>query len=86
MAPCYSLLIEEKTVGRRTVVFLLIVAVLVLGSIAGYSLLPKKYKLSEYMTQTFVFWNDGEDFVFVTVNTNGRASNVIQEKLETGKY
>ena len=72
--------------SRKTAIFLVAVAVLVLGSIAGYSLLPKKYKLSEYMTQTLVFWNDEEAFVFVTVNTNGRAGNVVQEKLATMKY
>jgi hypothetical protein len=60
--------------------------VVVASAIAGYSLLPKRYMVSEHLSQTVVFWNQDEAFLFLTVNTTGRATNIVQERLARTKY
>jgi hypothetical protein len=51
-----------------------------------FSLLPKRYKVAERLTQTVIFWSDQEAFLFFDVNITGQSSNIVQEKLAAMKY
>jgi hypothetical protein len=72
-------------VNRRTAVIVLACVVLVAGAALTYRAWPKQYRLSEQLTQTTVFWNDHEAFFFLATNTSGRASNVLQQKVQRNK-
>jgi hypothetical protein len=73
-------------VNRRTAIIILACVVLVAGAILTYRLWPKQYRLSEQLAQTTVFWNDHEAFFFLATNTSGRASNVLQQKVQRNKF
>ncbi|PYP84896.1 MAG: hypothetical protein DMG65_21685 [Candidatus Angelobacter sp. Gp1-AA117] len=71
---------------RWIVVFLAVAAIVAVTIFASHWLLPKTYKLSESVVRTSVFWNHKEAFFFVSMNTSGRAMNVLQEKFTTSRY
>jgi hypothetical protein len=58
----------------------------VIGVIAGYSHLPKRYSFAEHLVRTCVFWNDKEAFFFLDTSTTGRSSNFVLDKLGTSRY
>ena len=66
--------------SRRKAFFVLLPFALVIGAVVLFSFLPKRYKVGERLTQTVVFWNDQEAFLFLDVNITGRSSNIMQEK------
>ena len=72
--------------NRGKMISILVVVALVVGAVAAYALLPRKYTAGERMTQTVAFWNDKEAFLFVGSNTISKCSNVAQEKLAGTKY
>lgn len=72
--------------NRRTAIFILALLALAIGAIATYGLLPKSYKIREQMSQTIVFWNDREAFLFMNLSTTGRSGNALQEKLANPRY
>lgn len=72
--------------SRRKAFFLLLPFALVIGAVVLFSFLPKRYKVGERLTQTVVFWNDQEAFLFLDVNITGQSSNIVQEKLAATKY
>ena len=71
--------------SRHKAFFLLLPFALVIGAVL-FSFLPKRYKVGERLTQTVVFWNDREAFLFLDVNITGQSSNIMQEKLAATKY
>ena len=87
--------------GRNKVIVVLVVVLLIAAVVLTFELLPKKYMIAQTMTQANVFWHDlpphgaktrpagdpgGEAFLFLNLNTTGRAQNVVQQKLSNMKY
>ena len=54
--------------------------------VVAYAFLPKQYRVGEHLTQTAILWNDKEAFLFVGINTEGRATNIVQERLAASRY
>ncbi|HEV2195601.1 MAG TPA: hypothetical protein VGR55_08465, partial [Candidatus Acidoferrum sp.] len=71
---------------QKKAIILLVALTLVIGVIAGYSLLPKRYLVGQSLTQTTVFWNGKEAFFFLNTNTIGRSSNFLSDKLGKTNY
>src|SRR6184192_1261352 len=57
-----------------------------IATVATFLLLPKRYRISEHLAQTVVFWNPKEAFLFVTIQTSGRATNILQDKFAHTSY
>jgi hypothetical protein len=74
------------TLIQKKAIILLVALTLVIGVIAGYSLLPKRYLVGQSLTQTTVFWNGKEAFFFLNTNTIGRSSNFLSDKLGKTNY
>jgi hypothetical protein len=74
------------TMTQKKTIILLVALTLVIGVIAGYSVLPKRYLIGQRLTQTTVFWNDKEGFFFLNTNTIGRSSNFLSDKLGKTNY
>lgn len=72
--------------SRRKVFFILLPFALIVGAVVLFSFLPKRYQVGERLSQTLVFWNDKEAFLFLDVNITGQSPNVVQEKLAATKY
>jgi hypothetical protein len=72
--------------NRRTAIITLLLLAIGVGAIAAFVFSPKHYRLGEHMVQTNVFWNSEEAFLFLTTNTTGRATNIVQEKLASTRY
>lgn len=77
---------RERVVNRNKTIFFLIAVLLIGSTVAAFKLWPKKYMVRTSMPEAIVFWNGHEAFVFLSLNTTGRAQNVFQEKLTGTKY
>jgi hypothetical protein len=71
---------------RRTAILILVMLAVAIATVATFLLLPKRYRISEHMAQTVVFWNPKEAFLFVTIQTSGRATNIVQDKFAHTSY
>ncbi|HEY1470631.1 MAG TPA: hypothetical protein VGF61_16435 [Candidatus Acidoferrum sp.] len=71
--------------SKRIVVVLVLVG-LIVGSIAAYSAIPKRYALGERLVQTNIFWTDKEAFFFLAVNTMGQTDNFVLDRLGKARY
>jgi len=72
--------------SRQKAISILVVLALIAVAVAGLTRLPKRYTVGQRLSQTTVFWNDREAFLFLAVNTTGRSRNFLQEKLAETKY
>ena len=72
--------------SQKRAITLGIFLAVVIGVIAGYSRLPKRYSFAEHLSRTCVFWNDKEAFFFLDTSTTGRFSNFVLDKLGTSRY
>jgi len=54
--------------------------------VATFVLWPKQYSVGQHVSETTVFWNDREAFLFLAENTTGRSQNVFQQKLAGTRY
>lgn len=61
-------------------------ALLVAGAVLTYTLLPKRYLTAERLSEATIFWNDKEAFIFLDVSKMGRAQNVLQERMASGRF
>jgi len=71
---------------RRNAILILVMLAVAIATVATALLLPKRYRVSEHMAQTVVFWNPKEAFVFVTLQSSGRATNILQDKFAHTSY
>jgi len=71
---------------RRTAILILVMLAVAIATVATFLLLPKRYRISEHMAQTVVFWNPKEAFLFATIQTSGRATNILQDKFAHTSY
>ena len=72
--------------SRKLTIFVVAVVVLVLGLVAAYRALPKRYALGERLSQTTIFWNDKEAFVLLNTSTTGRTQNFVLDRLGKTRY
>jgi hypothetical protein len=72
--------------SRKLTIFVLAAVALVLGLVAAYHLLPKRYALGERLTQTTIFWNNNEAFLFLNTSTTGRVQNLVLDRLGKTRY
>ena len=72
--------------SRQKAISMLIMLALVAAALGAFVMWPKRCEVGQNLTQTVVFWNDREAFIFLTLNTIGRSRNTLQEKLESTKY
>jgi hypothetical protein len=80
------LLSGAQELTRNKAIFLVAILALIVGVVAGYSFLPKRYSLGERLAVTNIFWNDKEAFFFLDVSTTGQSSNFLLDKLRATKY
>jgi hypothetical protein len=73
-------------VDRKKVIFILMALLLVGAAVAAFKFSPKRYTVGTNMPQTLVFWDGQDAFVFLTLNTTGRARNAVQEEAADTKY
>ena len=73
-------------VNRQKAISILIVLVLCAAAVAALVLWPKQYTVGQSMSQTIVFWNDQDAFVFLNGTTTGRSRNVFQDALGRSRY
>lgn len=72
--------------SRQKAISILVVLTLAVAAVAGLTLLPKQYTVGQRLSQTTVFWNDHEAFLFLALNTTGRSRNFLQQKLADTRY
>jgi hypothetical protein len=72
--------------SRKLTIFVVAAVALVLGLVAAYRLLPKRYALGERLSQTTIFWNDKEAFLFLNTSTTGRTQNFVLDRLGKTRY
>lgn len=72
--------------SRQRAIFFLVVFGAVIALAAAYSLLPNTYRIAEHLGSTTAFWNEKEAFLFLQITTEGRATNIVQEKLAATRY
>jgi hypothetical protein len=72
--------------GKQKAVAILVTFALLLAAGAAFVLWPKHYTVGQRLSETTVFWNDREAFLFLVESTTGRAQNVFQEKLAGTRY
>ena len=72
--------------GKQKAVAILATIALLLAAGATFVLWPKHYTVGQRLSETTVFWNDREAFLFLAETTTGRAQNVFQEKLAGTRY
>jgi len=72
--------------GKQKAVSILVTLVIVVAAGAAFVLWPKHYTVGQRISETNVFWNDREAFLFLAETTTGRAQNVFQEKLAGTRY
>lgn len=70
----------------KRAIFFFIALLLFASIVAAFRLWPKKYTVGTNMPEAIAFWNDREAFLFLSLNTTGRAQNELQEKLSRTKY
>jgi len=73
-------------VDRKKAIFVVILLLLLAAAVAAFKFSPKKYTVGTNMPQALVFWDGQDAFVFLTLNTTGRARNIVQEKAADTKY
>jgi hypothetical protein len=72
--------------NRQKAISILVVLVLVAGTVAAFVIAPKRYTVGQSLTQTVVFWNDYNAFLFLDRNTTGRSRNILQGMLAGTPY
>jgi len=72
--------------GKQRAVSILVTLALLVAAGAAFALWPKHYTVGQRISETTVFWNDREAFLFLAETTTGRAQNVFQEKLAGTRY
>jgi hypothetical protein len=72
--------------GKQKAVSILVTLALLVAAGAAFVLWPKHYTVGQRISETTVFWNDREAFLFLAESTTGRAQNVFQEKLAGTRY
>ncbi len=72
--------------GKQKAVSILVTLALLVAAGAVFVLWPKHYTVGHRISETTVFWNDREAFLFLAESTTGRAQNVFQEKLAGTRY
>lgn len=72
--------------GKQKAVSILVTLALLVAAGAAFVLWPKHYTVGQRISETSVFWNDREAFLFLAETTTGRAQNVFQEKLADTRY
>ena len=72
--------------GKQRAISILVALALVVVAVAAFVLWPKRYSVGESLSETTVFWNDHEAFLFLELNTMGRSRNGLQEKLSGTRY
>lgn len=77
---------REHKLGKQKAISILVVLVLLVVAVATFVLWPKRYEVGQQVSQTTVFWNDREAFIFLAENTTGRSRNVFQQKLADTRY
>jgi hypothetical protein len=78
--------IRGVIVNRQKAISLLIVLALCTAAVAALVLWPKHYMVGQSMSQTIVFWNDQDAFVFLDGRTTGRSRNAFQDVLGRSRY
>jgi len=73
-------------VNRQKAISTLIVLALCASAVAALVLWPKHYMVGQSMSQTIVFWNDQDAFVFLDGRTTGRSRNAFQDALSRSRY
>jgi len=73
-------------VQRKLLILAVAAVALVFGLAVAYHLLPKRYALGERLTQTTIFWNDNEAFLFLNTSTTGRTQNFVLDRLGRTRY
>ena len=71
---------------NKKVISYAVVSACVFMVVAAFVLWPKRYSVGQRMTQTTVFWDDHEAFVFLALNTTGRSRNPLQDHLAKSRY
>jgi hypothetical protein len=77
---------SEEPLSRKLTIFVVSVVAVLLGLVAAYRLLPKRYSLGERLSQTTIFWNDKEAFIFLNTSTTGRVQNFVLDRLGKTRY
>ena len=72
--------------NRQRAISTLIVLVLCAATVTALVLWPKHYMVGQSMSQTVVFWNDQDAFVFLDGRTTGRSRNLFQDALARSRY
>jgi hypothetical protein len=72
--------------NRQKAISILIVLALCVAAVPAFVLWPKHYMVGQSMSQTVVFWNDQDAFVFLDGRTTGRSRNIFQEALGRSRY
>jgi hypothetical protein len=72
--------------GRQKAISILIVLVLMGAAVGAFVLWPRRYTVGQSVSQTVVFWDDHEAFLFLDRTTTGRSRNVFQERLAGTSY
>jgi hypothetical protein len=75
-----------EIVNRQKAISILIVMALCAAAVAALVLWPKHYMVGQSMSQTVVFWNDQDAFVFLDGRTTGRSRNIFQDALAHSRY
>jgi hypothetical protein len=73
-------------VNRQKAISILIVLAFCALAVAAFVLWPKHYTVGQNMSQTVVFWNDHDAFLFLDRSTTGRSRNALQEMLSRSRY
>jgi hypothetical protein len=73
-------------VNRQKAISTLLVMALCASAVAALVLWPKHYMVGQSMSQTIVFWNDQDAFVFLDGRTTGRSRNAFQDALSRSRY
>ena len=73
-------------VNRQKAISILIVLALCGAAVAALVLWPKQYMVGQSVSQTIVFWNEQDAFVFLNGSTTGRSHNVFQDVLGRSRY
>ena len=72
--------------NRQKAISILVVLALCAAAVAALVLWPKRYMVGQSMSQTVIFWNEQDAFVFLNGNTTGRSRNVFQDALGRSRY
>src|SRR5258707_12127297 len=72
--------------GKQKAVSIVVTLALLVAAGAVFVLWPKHYTVGHRISETTVFWNDRDAFLFLAESTTGRAQNVFQEKPAGTRY